>query len=78
MRTIPAGVEWQRIRGNVSIATVRQEPEVIYELGDIMPRGNPLRPANANEIALLNEILSRRGGEPMSVSEILFGRGLWI
>lgn len=38
MRTIPAGITWQKVRGHGRwICTVRREPEVVYEAGDLAP-----------------------------------------
>lgn len=36
MKIIPAGITWERVTNDTSIVTIRYEPEIVYEVGDIL------------------------------------------
>lgn len=46
MKTIPAGITWERTGRNSLICTVRREPEYVLELGDLAPLGLQQQGAN--------------------------------
>lgn len=71
MKIIPAGVEWHRVRGNESIAIVRQKQQVVYEASDFT--ADELR-----ELEISGQFLRGDPRVPAGLCEVLFGKDFWL